>query len=297
MVNSIKDRSGVWTVLDIINWGDAYFKKCGIESPRLNIEYLLAKVFDCKRLDLYLTFDKPLNKKELDVVKKLVKQRKDGRPLQYILSEVDFCDTVLKVCEGVLIPRPETEILVESLIDVLSANKSSEELVILDIGTGSGNIAIAIAKKIEKCKMFAVDFSEKALNVAKENAVANGVEDKICFFRADIMKDWARKSDMKFDCIVSNPPYVPLSDRKTLSRDVLDYEPNEALFGGEDGLDFYKRIISYFSEWIKKGGRIFLELGINQSEPVKKMLTDAGFFDINLVDDYQNIKRVVYATK
>lgn len=292
-----KNHSGVWTVLEIINWGEEYLKKHSVESPRLNIEYILTKIFECKRLDLYLAFDKPLNKKELDSIKRLVKQRIEGRPLQYIIGEVEFCDTVLNVREGVLIPRPETELLVECLLDDMAVNKKSEPLVILDLGTGSGNIAIAIAKKIKKCKIFAVDISEKALDIAKENAVINGVEDKIHFFKADMMKDWSRKTTTDFDYIFSNPPYVPLSDRDTLARDVVDYEPNEALFAGEDGLDYYRRIISYFSGWIKKGGRLFLELGVHQSESVKKMLADAGFSDITLKDDYHQIHRVIYAVK
>ncbi len=291
-----KNQTGTWTVLDIINWGDGYLKARNVESPRLNIEYLLAKIFECKRLDLYLAFDKPLNKNELDSIKRLVKQRVEGRPLQYIIGEVEFCDTVLNVREGVLIPRPETELLVECLLDDV-AGKESKPLVILDLGTGSGNIAIAIAKKIEKCKIFAVDLSEKALDIAKENAVINGVEDKIHFFKADMMKDWSRKTATDFDYIVSNPPYVPLSDKNTLSRDVVDYEPNEALFAGEDGLDYYRRIVSCFSGWIKKGGGLFLELGIHQSESVRKLLVDAGFSDIKLKDDYQEIHRVIYAVK
>ncbi|MDX9702654.1 MAG: peptide chain release factor N(5)-glutamine methyltransferase [Candidatus Auribacterota bacterium] len=286
-----------WTILSIIKWGDEYLHRHEIEFSRLTIELMLAKIYNCKRIDLYLQYDQPLTPDELKNLKQMVKERIKGRPLQYILGEVDFFDTNLLVCEGVLIPRPETELLVEAIVADIDTYKTENCPVILDLGTGSGNISIAVAKKCDSCKIFACDISSKALDIAKENAVRNNVADKINFFKADILHDWNRKTKTEFDYIVSNPPYVSLKDKRELSREVLDFEPHEALFSGERGTEFYERIIDYFSSWLKPDGAMFFEIGINQKQPVLQFLQEKGFYDISMIDDLKRIPRVVRARK
>jgi len=287
----------VWSVIDIINWGTSYFEQSRIESPRLNIELILTKVLECKRIDLYMQFDKPLQESELADIKVFVRQRAEGKPIQYIIGEVEFYNTLIKVNESVLIPRPETEIMVDLLIQDVFKSDIDWEPVVLDIGTGSGNIAIALAKQIAKCRLYAFDKSERALETAKKNAELNKVAEKINFFRADIMENWIRKSELEFDYIVSNPPYISYKEKEAVSKEVTDYEPAEALFAGEDGTEYYDRIISYFGNWLKPGGKIFMELGINQAEKVNNMLETSGFKEINIKNDYHNIPRVINAVR
>lgn len=286
-----------WTTLSIIQWGEEYFAKHGIEFPRLTIELMLTKLYSCNRIDLYLQYDKPMTPDELQQVKKMVKERLDGRPLQYILGEVDFFDTRLNVGEGVLIPRPETELLVEAVLNDIRKRNGSPAPVILDLGTGSGNIAIAIAKNCQSCKIFACDISSKSLEIAAANAARNGVADQIQFFKADMMADWNRSTATQFDYIVSNPPYIPLSDKNQLTRDVLDYEPHEALFAGDRGTEFYERIATYFGQWLVPQGAIVFEIGIHQKRPVAAILEQAGFTDISVTDDLKGIPRVAVARK
>jgi len=286
-----------WSVIDIINWGASYFEERKIESPRLTIELILAKILNCKRIDLYLEFDKPFNDSELAKIKSMVLERAEGRPIQYILGEVEFFDTVLKVDESVLIPRPETEILVDLLIKDVFKFNTDADIVVLDIGTGSGNIAIAIAKKIRNSRIYAFDNSESALNTARQNAVLNNVCESINFFKADMMEDWNRKSNMEFDYIISNPPYIADGEKNRLPREVTGYEPAQALFAGEDGTKYYARIIQYFGNWLKTGGKIFMELGINQADKVTQMLQESGFGEIEVHNDYHNIARVINAVR
>ncbi len=286
-----------WTTLSIINWGDDYLRKHEIEFPRLTIELLLTKLFNCKRIDLYLQYDKPLTPEELTSLKAMLKERVKGRPLQYILGEVDFFDTNLLVKEGVLIPRPETELLVEAIVADINTYYRKETPVLLDLGTGSGNISIAVAKKCQSCKIFACDISSEALDLAKENAIRNNVEDKIQFFKADILQDWSRKTETKFDYIVSNPPYIANDDNRYLSKEVLNYEPHEALFAGDRGTEFYERIVDYFSSWLVADGAMFFEIGIHQRQAVVQFLQEQGFYDIAVIDDLKSIPRVIRARR
>ena len=285
-----------WTVLDIIKWGEEFLGKNSIDLPRLNIERILSHVLGCKRLDLYLDFDKPLNSNELDTIKGFVQQRIKGYPLQYIIGEVEFYETVLKVKKGVLIPRPETELMVDYIVKDIQQSSREDETVILDLGTGTGNIPIAIAKHIENCKIYAADNSETALELAKENADYNKVSDKIVFFKADIFEDWNRKTETKFDYIVSNPPYIP-NGSETVQKEVYDNEPHEALFAGEHGTEFYYRIINGFSGWINESGKFFFEIGIGQENTIKSFFNEIGFLNVNIYNDLNNIPRIMRAFK
>lgn len=286
-----------WSIVDVIRWGESFFHEKGIEMARLTIESILTHVLNCKRIDLYLLFDKPLIHDELARIRQLVQERIAGKPLQYILGTVEFYDTTLTVCKDVLIPRPETELMVDLVVKDIKKVHNAENVIILDLGTGSGNIAISLAKKIETCKIFAADISSKALEIARKNAHTNGVCEKIHFFQADMMRPWKRTTDMEFDYIVSNPPYVSLKDAGALPKEVYNYEPHEALFAGEQGTEFHQKIINCFGKWLKPAGKMYLELGIGQDEAVRTLFSNAGFHDISTEKDYHSIPRIIYAVR
>lgn len=286
-----------WTIMKVIQWAEPYLAKYSIEFPRLNIEYFLAKLLNYRRIDLYVNYDQPLTSKELAAVKSMVRQRVQGKPLQYIVGEIDFYNISLTVNQDVLIPRPETELLVDAVLNYLHSSYNGACMRILELGTGSGNIAVALAKNFPDCIVYACDVSADALAVAKENAVRNEVTDRIIFFQADMRNEWNRTSDMLFDCIVSNPPYIPESDKDELPRDVVEFEPHVSLFASGDGTEFHKRIIDYFGQWLKEGGKIYMEIGIRQAQKVRYFFEQAGYADIVIDLDHQEIQRMVHAMK
>ncbi|MDP2363927.1 MAG: peptide chain release factor N(5)-glutamine methyltransferase, partial [Ignavibacteria bacterium] len=215
------------TVLEAIKLSTEYLDKKNVESPRANAEILLAEVLNCKRLELYLSFDKPLGEDELSGYREFIKKRGMRIPLQYIIGYVDFYGLKLIVNQNVLIPRPETELLVEKIINNFSSDPSKENIRILDIGSGSGNISIAISRNIINSNVLGIDISEKALEVAKQNAENNFVQNNIEFKKFDIKIDDITELG-KFDLIVSNPPYVSSSDFQNLEPELKVYEPREA---------------------------------------------------------------------
>lgn len=227
------------TVLEAINLSTNYLKNKGIDSPRINAELLLAKVLNCKRLDLYLSFDRPLVENELIIYRDFIKRRSKNEPLQYIVGSVEFYGLVFVVNSFVLIPRQETEILVETIIN---ANKDRNNLKILDVGTGSGIIAICLAKYLNQAQVFAIDSSADALAVAKENAIANGVEEKINFIQHDINIDGINLGN-DFDIVVSNPPYISNEEYPKLQPELRVYEPRIALTDDSDGFSFLKQLL------------------------------------------------------
>lgn len=279
------------TVLQSIQLSTDYFEEKGIESSRLNAELLLAHVLKCKRLDLYLMFERPLSEEETQNYREFIARRGKFEPLQYILGEVDFYDLKLKVNKNVLIPRPETELLVEKAIEISSMNDIRR---IFDIGTGSGNIAIALAKNLNGVKLTSIDQSEEAIKVAKENAGLNDVIDKIEFLHSDIEK---YQSGEKFDLIISNPPYVSKEDYSTLQKEILEYEPIESVTDNSDGYKYYRMISERAKEMLADGGYILFEMAEGQSEKIKNILQENSFTEINIVKDYQNIDRVIIGKK
>lgn len=281
------------TVLDSIKLSTEYFEKKGIESPRLNAELLLADILNCKRLDLYLKYDQPLTEDEINKYREYIARRAKREPLQYIIGKVDFFGLELKVNQSVLIPRPETEILVETIIN---KEKNKDSLLILDIGTGSGNISIALAKNLFQSKIVAVDVSSEALKVAEENAIKHNVINQIELVRKNIFED-TNFYDLKFDIIVSNPPYVSINDYQSLQEEIIHYEPQIAITDNDDGLKFYKIISEIANKNLKTGGRIYLEIGAGKSEQIKNILTSSGFDNIQFVKDYQQINRIIYGMK
>jgi release factor glutamine methyltransferase len=280
------------TVLESITLSTEYLKNKGIESPRINAELLLANILKCKRLNLYLLFDRPLTDEEVAKYRELLKRRSKFEPLQYIVGNVEFYGLEFYVNPSVLIPRPETEILVETIINIY---KDFDPVNILDIGTGSGNIAIALAKNIRNSYITALDISEEALITAKENAVLNSIDNKIDFIKSDFLNDEMNLLD--FDVIVSNPPYISIQDYETLRPELRDYEPKAALTDNNSGYFFYETISTRAYNLLKQNGRLFFEIGKDQYSEVNRIMSNNNFQNISVIKDYQNIERVIFGEK
>lgn len=281
------------TVLDCINKSAGYLQAKGIESARTNAELLLAHLLKCNRLDLYLKYDQPLNEYEIDAYREYLKRRGTFEPLQYIIGSVEFYGLKIKVTPSVLIPRPETELLVETVINSLNKEDVSN---ILDIGCGSGNISIALAANLPRSIVTGIDISEDAIKIASENASLYGMSERINFSRQDILKDFSFDST-KFDIIVCNPPYVSEKDFEKVQPEIKNYEPDIAVTDHYDGFMFFRKISEISDKILIKRGKLFFEMAINQSEYVKKILLNNGFGNINIVKDYQNIERIIYGIK
>lgn len=278
------------TVLEAIRLSTEYLEKKKIDSPRINAELLLAHIIGCKRLDLYLAFDRPLTEPELNIYRGLIKRRASYEPLQYIIGTVEFYGLVFKVTSSVLIPRPETELLVENIIKELS---DKEQLNILEIGCGSGNITISLAYHLKQAQIITTDVSDAALNLAKENSQKLGVAERISFIRHNILTDDLLRFSM-FDLVVSNPPYVSLQSYSSLQKEIMDFEPRLAVTDESDGLTFYRIISEKVSGNIKKGGKLFFEISHGQCDDVKSIMTKNNFSKIEVIKDYQNIERIVF---
>ncbi len=278
------------TVLESIKLSTEYLQNKGIESPRINAELLLANILNCKRLDLYLKFDQPLRKDEIRIYREFIKRRGKFEPLQYIIGSVEFYGLEFKVNKSVLIPRPETEILVETIINSFN---SEENIDILDIGTGSGNIAVALAKNLLNSKVDAIDNSLEALEIAKENARLNSVEDRIDFINNNIMNG-NNLSAKKYDVVVSNPPYVSVVEFPELQPELKVYEPRIALTDEGDGFSFFRIIASIAKNILKDKAKLFFEVGKDQYKQVKQILQDNNFKNITIKKDYLDIERVIY---
>lgn len=262
-----------------------------IENARLEAEILLCNVLKTNRLNLYLNSDRHLTDDHLFMYKKLIQRRLKGEPIAYIVGSKEFMNFDLTVDENVLIPRPETEILVEAVIDRLK--NFSGKIKIADLGTGSGAIAISIAKFIVNVEVEAVDISEKAIDIAKLNAINNNVADKINFHVGDLFDPIV---DQKFNAIVSNPPYIPSDIINTLQSEVKNYEPRIALDGGADGLNFYRKIIDLSPKLLLKNGFIAVEIGYDQSELITNLIESGGRFkQIEVIKDLAGLDRIVIA--
>ena len=280
------------TVLEVLKLTTEYFEKKKIESPRVNAEILLAEVLKCKRIDLYLSFEKPLNEEELALYRELIKKRSSHIPLQYIIGNVEFYGLKLLVNENVLIPRPETELLVET---ILQNHQQTNELKILDIGSGSGNISLALARNLSKSFITGIDVSQKAIELSFQNKEIHHLEN-VDFNRFDILQDDLEKLGT-FDIIVSNPPYVSKNDFDLLEPELRLYEPRIALTDESEGTTFYKEIISKSESLLNKPGYIYFELGKDQFQKISQLLTDNKFSNIKIIKDYSGIERIISGEK
>lgn len=279
-------------VAELLKTTTAWFKKRGVDSARLDAELLLSEVTGLERMQLYTSFDRPVHPTELDAYRALVKRRGDREPVAYILGEREFYGRPFAVDPRVLIPRPDTEVLLD---EVLARIDAEAEGVVLDYGTGSGAIALTLAAERPGLKLLAVDISPDALEVAKANAAALEVADRVGFVRSD---GFARVPDRfkgTLTAILANPPYIPESDRAGLMPDVRDHEPGLALFMPE-GLEHYRRIAGSI-EWLAPGGLVAVEVGMGQAEAVQALFTEAGLTDLAVRKDLAGIERVVLGTR
>lgn len=264
------------------------------DTPKLDIEILLSKALgDVDRLYIHLNLHKELTKEQLDSFNEMIEDRLKGRPIAYIVNNREFMGLDFYVEEGVLIPRPDTEPLVEEVIELV---KGKENLKIVDIGTGSGAITVSLAKYIKDCQVYSLDISDKALSIGLKNAISNKVEDKINFIKSNIFSGIEDRG-LKLDVIVSNPPYIRRADIETLHTQVKDYEPYIALEGGEDGLNFYRDITRESVKYLKDKGILAFEVGHDQAEDVSEILKHNGYTNIYTKKDLQGIDRVVIGFK
>ena len=276
------------TVLEVLQSTTVYFERHKIENPRLNAEQLLAHVFGKTRMDLYLEFERRLSEADLGPLRELVKRRGQGEPLQLLLGTVEFCGHIFAIDQRALVPRPETEQLVELLVSEL--REQTSEIRILDVGTGSGVIALCLATKFPKAEVFAVDISEDALSLAKENAARLGLGSRIRFQKGDLLENLTER----FDVIVANLPYISMNDRRLLAREVL-HDPPVALFAGPAGDELVRRLIDQAPARLNPGALLALEIGINQAEGLSELLRQKNYHDIQSKKDYSGITRFLVA--
>ena len=277
----------VWRIVDLIQWSESYFREKSDQNPRLEIEWMLRSLLNCERLDLYMRFDEPLSGSQLSTLRGWVKRRSKNEPLQYITESCEFFGREFFVDTRVLIPRPETERLIDEAIKSIKHVRSPN---ILDIGTGSGCIAITLAKEIKNSNVIGIDKSIMSLQVAKKNSAELNVGN-VMFLEMDILNQYPKE---KFDLVISNPPYVPKSEMSGLMNDVKDFEPEIALTDFDDGLTFYKRISKIIPHILKDDSSCILELGIgNHPENVLSIFKQSGYSNLETINDYNGDKRVL----
>ena len=270
-------------LLEVLRGTERYLADRGVENPRLNAEHLLAHALGLKRMELYLQFDRPLTESERAPLRDLVKRRGAREPLQHVLGTAEFHGRTFACDKRALVPRPETEQLVELALEVA---KDKPAATILDIGTGSGVIALTIALELPSATLHATDLSPDALALAAENAARHALTDRIVFHQADLLPP----DDARFDLIIANLPYIPAEEIASLSPEVR-HDPASALDGGADGLDLIRRLIDTAPDRLAPGGALLLEIGLGQADAVNTLLSARKFRDISVRPDYQNIPR------
>jgi release factor glutamine methyltransferase len=293
------------TVLEVIQRSSEFLARKGVDSPRLQAELLLALVLGLPRLKLYLNFERVLTTEEQNRIGELVKRRGAREPLQHIIGSTSFCGLELLVNRHVLIPRPETEILAEIAWQFLDARTLSSMAgenqhgetprspVVLDIGTGSGCLAIAVATKCVAARIDATDLSPAALAIAGANAQRHGVAERIRFYEGDLFADL--KAENQFDLIISNPPYIPSTEIEKLEPEVRNYDPEAALDGGEDGMKFYRRLASEAPPFLAPQGSFMAEFGDGQEKSLATIFTEQGWVVEQIIPDLSRKPRILVA--
>ena len=277
-----------WTVLKLLRWTTDYFAGRGIDNPRLDAELLLGETLGLDRVGLYLNFERPLQGEELAAFRDKVRRRAGREPLAYILGETEFWSLPFRVTADVLIPRPDTELLVEeSLKRVVGPAR------VLDVGTGSGALAVALAHERPEWMITAIDLSPAALAIAAENAGKNGVAERLAFVEGDLV----RLPDGPFELIVANPPYIPHGELAGLMPEVRDFEPRLALDGGSDGLDAYRALAHQAETRLAPGGWLLVEVGFDQAAVVQELFAGEGLTELFAARDLGGIERVVGGRK
>jgi release factor glutamine methyltransferase len=286
-----------WTIQKLLTWVTDYFTEKKIDSPRLSAELLLSHVLQLKRIDLYTQFDRPVAKNKLDILHGLVKRAAKAEPVAYLIGKTEFFSVEFEISPDCMIPRPETELLVERANEFLRS-RSAKQLV-CDLCTGCGCIAVAIAKNVPDVDIIATDISDAALKTAARNVERHNLKNRIKLLCGDLFDPLIVQLDKaKFDLIVCNPPYVSSFEYDALGSSVKDYEPKLALYAGDDGLDTYRRITEKVCDFLNLGAALILEIGYSQGPAVRELLEKTGCFgEIKIEKDYQNNDRIVTALK
>lgn len=266
-----------------------YLERHDVSSPRLNSEILLCHLLDIRRIDIYTGFERALTPGQADEYKRLLARRASGFPLQYLTGETGFRNLTLHIVEGVFIPRPETELVVEKALEVMP-----EGARVLDIGSGCGNIAVSIASEREDATVTAVDVDRAAVELTGGNAETAGVEGRVEVIQSDL---FAALVGRRYDIIISNPPYVPEAARDSLPSEVRDFEPPAALFAGPDGLDTIARILADAPCYLNDGGWLVLEIDETQDKSVAAMLKEQGWVDVQVMEDLTGRPRIARARR
>jgi release factor glutamine methyltransferase len=274
------------TVLEVLQATTAYFKKHSVENPRLNAEHLLAHVLGRKRIELYLEFERVLTESELAPLRNLVKHRGEGEPLQHLLGTVEFCGLTFLCDKRAMVPRPETE----ELVELVESRIENQKLKIVDVGTGSGVIALSLAMRFPEAEILGVDISDDALTLAQENANRLNLADRIRFLRSNLLEN----VDGTFDLVVANLPYISTQDHHTLSREVL-HDPAVALFASARGDELLRELIAHAPSRLRPDGMLALEIGLGQSEALLSALAEKNYRDISSKTDYSGVTRFLFA--
>jgi release factor glutamine methyltransferase len=297
MQNQTRLRPNEWTIIKLIQWATTYFDAHGIDSPRTTAEILLSDVLNSRRIDLYLRYDQPLTTDELQRFKALIKRRLNHEPVAYILGRKEFWSMELCVTKDVLIPRPETECLVEKSLEILAADANVKSKLILELGTGCGAVILSLASENPQHTYWATDISINAIRIARQNALQHDLDGKIQFVTGDWFAPLGSKTGA-FDLIVSNPPYIKSGDLTQLQPEIKAYEPLQALDGATDGLHCLQHIIHSAYRYLKPGGALILEIGHDQKSSLEKILDECGEYEgVRFYQDYSGYDRILQMNK
>lgn len=283
----------VWSILRMILWSADYLQGKGVETGRLDAEHLLAHVLGMQRLQLYLQYERPLTPDELDAYRPLLKRRAGREPLQHIVGVQPFRELELRVDPSVLVPRPETEVLVDAVLE-WAREAGRTDLTALDVGTGSGAIALSLAMEGPFARVIATDVDDDALGLARENRAAAELEERVDLRTGDLFQ--ALENGERFDVVVSNPPYIPDGDASSLEPEVRDWEPRRALFAGADGLDVLRSLVDETHRHLEPGGLFAVEVGAGQAAAVADLIRRTERYDApRILRDYSGRERFVLA--
>jgi release factor glutamine methyltransferase len=284
-----------WTIQKLLNWTTEYLTQKKVDSPRLSAELLLSSVLGLKRIELYTQYSRVVEEEHLAKLRELVKRAAQHEPIAYLVGKTEFYSIEFEVTPDCLIPRPETELLVQRAIEFLRQRTGPHH--VCDLCTGCGTIAVAVAKNVADARVVATDLSEAALGVAAGNVKKHGLEERVELLQGDLFEPLIPPLDVtQFDLIACNPPYVSAAEYEELEKNVKDYEPRAALYGGQDGLDIYRRICEQVGRFLKPDGALLLEIGYTQGPAVRALLEQTGLFQTITVDkDLSGHDRVVLA--
>lgn len=294
---SASSKSERWTTRKLLTWMTQHFEAKGIDSPRLVAEMLLAHVFDCERMRLYMEVDRPASPDELAQLRQLVARAAQHEPVQYLVGHAWFFSRQFEVNRSTLIPRPATETLVEHVLQWHRGAKVTSSM-IADIGTGTGCIAISIAAQIKDARIIATDVVPDALKLAQRNAERHGVADRIEFRLGQLLESLKQgPPGQRFHVICSNPPYISDDEWPEVTRNVKEYEPESALRGGPDGMDYIRPLITQARDWLTPEGQLVVEIGHAQRDLALEIARQAGYASASVLKDYENLWRVLVAIR